>query len=194
MESLIFIASWVVSGVAIVGKFTYSKTKYKRMKKNIYKIINKGRENLDENMLIKGIELLKELDKTNKNLLTGEMKKGIIESILCKPVIAKMEKLEKLFGLSYENIKNDDSIKEFIKKQKIIKENELTQIKDKSSELKIKLEQTKNKQLLVNTESRSVVDNMNLTNIIKNLHKEYEQLFLETFKEKIAKEVVIEEI
>lgn len=193
MESIIFIGSWILSGVAVIGKFTYSKTKYKRMKKNIYKIINLAKESLDENMLMKGIELLKELDKTNKNLLTGEMKKGVIESILCKPVIAKMEKLEKLFGLSYENVKDEESIKNFIKKQRIIKDNQITEIKDKSSELKIKLEQTKNKQLLLNTESRSVIDNINLTDVIKNLHKDYEELFLETFKEKFAN-VIVEEI
>jgi len=193
MESIIFIGSWILSGVAVIGKFTYSKTKYKRMKKNIYKIINLAKESLDENMLMKGIELLKELDKTNKNLLTGEMKKGVIESILCKPVIAKMEKLEKLFGLSYENVKDEESIKNFIKKQRIIKDNQITEIKDKSTELKIKLEQTKNKQLLLNTESRSVIDNINLTDVIKNLHKDYEELFLETFKEKFAN-VIVEEI
>ncbi len=193
MESIIFIGSWILSGVAVIGKFTYSKTKYKRMKKNIYKIINLAKESLDENMLMKGIELLKELDKTNKNLLTGEMKKGVIESILCKPVIAKMEKLEKLFGLSYENVKDEESIKNFIKKQRIIKNNQITEIKDKYSELKIKIEQTKNKQLLLNTESRSVIDNINLTDVIKNLHKDYEELFLETFKEKFAN-VIVEEI
>jgi len=193
MESIIFIGSWILSGVAVIGKFTYSKTKYKRMKKNIYKIINLAKESLDENMLMKGIELLKEVDKTNKNLLTGEMKKGVIESILCKPVIAKMEKLEKLFGLSYENVKDEESIKNFIKKQRIIKDNQITEIKDKSSVLKIKLEQTKNKQLLLNTESRSVIDNINLTDVIKNLHKDYEELFLETFKEKFAN-VIVEEI
>ena len=194
MENAIFVGSWIISGVAIALKFTYTKTKYKRMKKNIYKLIKKAKENLDEDMLIKGIELLKELDRTNRNLLSGEMKKGLMEYAFCKPVIAKMDKLEKLFGLSYENVKDDDSIKQFIKKQKIIKENELTEIKDKSSALKIKLEQQKNKQLLIHNDSRSIVDNINLTNIIKDLHKEYETLFLETFKEKIAKDVIIEEI
>jgi len=193
MENAIFIGSWIVSGIAVGIKFTYSKAKYKKIKKNIYKLINKAKINLDEDMMIKGIDLLKELDRTNRNLLTGEMKKGYIEYMLCKPVIAKMDKLEKLFGLSYENVKDEESIKQFINKQKIIKENEITQIKDKSSVLKIKLEQKKNKQLMLHNENRSIVDNINLTNIIKELHKEYEQLFLETFKEKIAKDIIVEE-
>ena len=194
MESAVFIGSWVISGVAIVAKFGYSKIKYKRMKKNIYQIINKAKENLDEDLLIKGMELLRNLDKSNKNLLSGDMKKGLIQYISCKQVIAKMDKLEKLFGLSYRDIKDNDSIKEYIKKQKIIKEHEITEIKDKSSELKIKLEQQKNKQLMIHNENRSIVDNINLTKIIKELHKEYEELFLDTFKEKVAKDFVIEEI
>ena len=99
MESALFIGSWVISGVAIVAKFGYSKIKYKRMKKNIYQIIIKAKENLDEDLLIKGIELLKNLDKSNKNLLSGDMKKGLIQYISCKQVIAKMDKLERLFGL-----------------------------------------------------------------------------------------------
>jgi hypothetical protein len=194
MQNAIFIGSWILSGAAIVIKFTYSKTKYKKMKKNIYKMIKLANENLDEILLIKSINLLKELDKKNSNLLTGEMKKGLIDSFLCKPVFSKMDKLEKLFGLSFEHVKTESNIKNYIKNQKIIKEHELLEIKDKSGELKVKLEQKKNKQLLIHTNNRQIVDNINLTNIIKDLHKEYEELFLETFKEKIAKNITIEEI
>jgi len=191
MESIIIIISWVGSGVLIAGKLIYSKTKYKRLKKNIYKLINIGKKNLDENILIKGMNLLKELDRNNKNLLTGEMKKGFMEYIQCKTVLSKMDKLETLFGLSYDDVKDDESIKKYITKQKIIKETKESEINDKKSELKVKLEQTKNKQLLANNENRQIVDNINLTELIKKIHNDYEKLFIETFKEKNIK---VEEI
>ena len=193
METLIIALSWGGSAALVLGKIAYSKAKYKRLKKNIYKMVKIAKENLDEELLVKGIDLLKELDRNNKNLLTGEMKRGILEVIQCKPVLAKMDKLEKLFGLSYDNVKDEDSIRQFVKKQKIIKENEKIEMLEKKSELKIKLEQTKNKQLISNRNNRQIVDNMNLTEIIKRIHQDYEVLFLETFKEKILKDIEISE-
>lgn len=189
MESLIIALSWGGSAALVLGKIAYSKAKYKRLKKNIYKMIKIAKENLDEELLIKAIDLLKELDRNNKNLLTGEMKRGFLEIIQCKSVLSKMDKLEKLFGLSFDNVKDEDSIREFIKKQKIIKENEKIEILEKKSELKIKLEQTKNKQLIGNRNNRQIVDNMNLTEIIKRIHQDYEVLFLDTFREKIIKDI-----
>ena len=193
METLIIALSWGGSAALVLSKIVYSKAKYKRLKKNIYKMVKIAKENLDEELLVKGIDLLKELDRNNKNLLTGEMKRGFLEIIQCKPVLAKMDKLEKLFGLSYDNVKDEDSIRQFVKKQKIIKENEKIEMLEKKSELKIKLEQTKNKQLISNRNNRQIVDNMNLTEIIKRIHQDYEVLFLETFKEKILKDIEISE-
>jgi len=193
MESLILALSWGGSVVLVAGRMIYTKTKYKKIKKNIYKTIKLAKELLDEKMLLKGIELLKELDKNNMNLLTGEMKRGFLEKIQCKPVLAKMDKLEKLFGLSYDDVKDQESIKKYIKKQTIIKEKEKNEMLEKKSELKIKLEQTKNKQLIFNNNNRNIIDNINLTEIIKTIHSDYEKLFLETFKEKIVKEIEIDE-
>ena len=193
MESLILALSWGGSVVLVAGRMIYTKTKYKKIKKNIYKTIKLAKELLDEEMLLKGIELLKELDKNNMNLLTGEMKRGFLEKIQCKPVLSKMEKLEKLFGLSYDDVKDEESIKKYIKKQTIIKEKEKNEMLEKKSELKIKLEQTKNKQLIFNNNNRNIIDNINLTEIIKTIHSDYEKLFLETFKEKIVKEIEIDE-
>tara|TARA_Y100000310_G_scaffold290798_1_gene318262 strand:+ start:1265 stop:1864 length:600 start_codon:yes stop_codon:yes gene_type:complete len=193
MESLILALSWGGSVVLVAGRMIYTKTKYKKIKKNIYKTIKLAKELLDEEMLLKGIELLKELDKNNMNLLTGEMKRGFLEKIQCKPVLSKMEKLEKLFGLSYDDVKDQESIKKYIKKQTIIKEKEKNEMLEKKSELKIKLEQTKNKQLIFNNNNRNIIDNINLTEIIKTIHSDYEKLFLETFKEKIVKEIEIDE-
>ena len=193
MESLILALSWGGSVVLVAGRMVYTKTKYKKIKKNIYKTIKLAKELLDEEMLLKGIELLKELDKNNMNLLTGEMKRGFLEKIQCKPVLSKMEKLEKLFGLSYDDVKDEESIKKYIKKQTIIKEKEKNEMLEKKSELKIKLEQTKNKQLIFNNNNRNIIDNINLTEIIKTIHSDYEKLFLETFKEKIVKEIEIDE-
>ena len=193
MESLILALSWGGSVVLVAGRMVYTKTKYKKIKKNIYKTIKLAKELLDEEMLLKGIELLKELDKNNMNLLTGEMKRGFLEKIQCKPVLAKMDKLEKLFGLSYDDVKDQESIKKYIKKQTIIKEKEKNEMLEKKSELKIKLEQTKNKQLIFNNNNRNIIDNINLTEIIKTIHNDYEKLFLETFKEKIVKEIQIDE-
>ena len=193
MESLILALSWGGSVVLVAGRMVYTKTKYKKIKKNIYKTIKLAKELLDEEMLLKGIELLKELDKNNMNLLTGEMKRGFLEKIQCKPVLAKMDKLEKLFGLSYDDVKDEESIIKYIKKQTIIKEKEKNEMLEKKSELKIKLEQTKNKQLIFNNNNRNIIDNINLTEIIKTIHSDYEKLFLETFKEKIVKEIEIDE-
>lgn len=193
METLIIALSWGGSAALVLGKLAYSKAKYKRLKNNIYRTIKMAKENLDEELLIKGIDLLKELDRNNKNLLTGQMKRGFLEIIQCKSVLAKMDKLEKLFGLSYDNVKDNDSIKKFVKEQKIIKENEKIEMLEKKSELKIKLEQTKNKQLISNNHNRQIVDNMNLTEIIKRIHQDYEVLFLETFKEKIVKDIEMNE-
>ncbi len=193
METLIIGLSWGGSAALVLGKLIYSKGKYKRLKNNIYKMIKSAKENLDEELLVKGIDLLKELDRNNKNLLTGEMKRGFLEIIQCKSVLSKMDKLEKLFGLSYDNVKDEESIRKFITKQKIIKENEKIEILSKKSELKIKLEQTKNKQLISNSNNRKIVDNINLTEIIKKIHADYEFLFLETFKEKIGKDIEISE-
>ncbi len=193
METLIIALSWGGSAALVLGKLVYSKAKYKRLKNNIYKTIKLAKEHLDEDLLVRGIDLLKELDRNNKNLLTGEMKRGFLEVIQCKPVLSKMDKLEKLFGLSFDNVKDEKSIREFIKNQKIIKENEKIEMLEKKSELKIKLEQTKNKQLISNNHNRQIVDNMNLTEIIKRIHQDYEVLFLETFKEKIVKDIEISE-
>tara|TARA_R110002020_G_scaffold306484_5_gene522431 strand:- start:2484 stop:3098 length:615 start_codon:yes stop_codon:yes gene_type:complete len=193
METLIIVLSWGGSATLILGKIIYSKGKYKKIKKNIYKTIKLAKEHLDEELLIKGIELLKELDRNNKNLLTGEMKRGFLEVIQCKSVLAKMDKLEKLFGLSYDNVKDENSIRKFIQKQKIIKENEKNEMLGKKSELKIKLEQTKNKQLIGNKSNRQIIDHMNLTEIIKKIHQDYEVLFIDTFREKIVKDIKISE-
>lgn len=192
-ETIVWIVSSFGGSLLLGSKLLYGKAKYKKLKKNIYSLIKKAKEELNEENLIKGIELLKKLDEKNKDFLTGDIKKGFIDKFLCKPVLSKMDKLEKLFGLSFEDVKDEESIKQFIKNKKEEQQKILKEEEEAKDELKIRLEQLKNKQLMSNVDNRKVVDEINLTQIIKDIHKEYSDLFMKTFKENIKNKNIVEE-
>lgn len=192
-EMLIWVVTSFGGSLLLGSKILYNKYTYKNLKKKIYKLIKKAKEELNEEKLKKGIDLLKKLDENNKDFLTGEIKRSFFQKIRCKQVIAKMDKLEKLFGLSFEDVKDNDSIKNYIE----IKKEEQQKIKQEEEEakdeLRIRLEQLKNKQLISNIDNRKIVDDMNLTKIIKDIHTEYANLFMKTFKEKIKEKEIKKE-
>ena len=185
----------LISGAA-VAIFAYKKFQYKKLKNAIYKIIQEGIDNLDYEMILEGIGKLKEFDISFKDIKSGEAMKGVWEKINCRSIrLPKMEKLQEKFGITLEDIESIDSIKKWVENVEKNVEGvgkELGLIKDEENKndiklLKIKneLELVKSAHLLKNNQTRKVVDDLNLTEVIQQMQEDYERLFINTFNKSI---------
>jgi len=191
-EVLPYIPYMVSMGLGSVAYFIKNKRKYKNLKKTIYSKIEQGVKELDFEMISDGAEALRDFDVKYKDLRTGLPKKAFFEKIFRKTRIPKMDKFEELFGIPKELVEDVDTIKKFFIGEKSVDKmnkhlNAITEEEHKENdvlkELRVKLEQVKRRQLARNNKEREVIDNMNLTDKIQELHKEYENLFIKTFQE-----------
>jgi len=185
MEALSAGAVVVVGAIA----FGINKIKYKNLKTSIYKIIQEGIDDLDFDKLNDGINKLREFDHKYKDLRTGEPIKAIWEKINCRSIrLPKIEKLKEKFGLDMDDVKDIESIKNWAEKIKnnveevgqalgVIEEEEVKD-NEKVQEAKKKLEKVKSKQLLNNNKARQQLDSFNLTELLNQIHKEYEDVLV----------------
>ena len=183
-----------VSAMMCISSFCYflnSKRKYKKEKKKIYKYIREAIEALDFDDILKGFELLKDFDTRHSNI-EGEPNKKFIEKITFKKRLPKCDKSDILFGIPSGVIEDINEIKNhFVDKmktedlkthlEKVVEEEEKES--ETLKQLKIKLKKIKIRQLAENNSKRRIIDDMNLTNLIENLHEEYETLFVKTFEQ-----------
>ena len=166
------------------------KMQYKKYKKSVYAYIRKAIKALDFEDIIVGFEKLRDLDVKNQDEF-GNQKRGVWERIRKKKRLAKCEKTLELFNIPKEMIDDDKKMKMHFQQQNRKEElkTNLAKIQEeekKESEtlvqLKRKLEKIKIKQLAENNTNRKIIDDMNLTKVIENLHKEYQDLFVKTFE------------
>ena len=183
-----------VSAMMCISSFCYflnSKRKYKKEKKKIYKYIREAIEALDFDDILKGFELLKDFDIRHSNI-EGEPNKKFIEKITFKKRLLKCDKSDILFGIPSGVIEDINEIKNhFVDKmktedlkthlEKVVEEEEKES--ETLKQLKIKLKKIKIRQLAENNSKRRIIDDMNLTNLIENLHEEYEELFVKTYEQ-----------
>lgn len=177
-----------VVGAITVGYGLIKKAKYKNLKRTIYREVREAIAELDFEKIHTAIDKLKKFDAQFMDIATGLPIKGLFEKLRCKERLAKMEKLEKLFGITLEDVKSIEATKEWVEKMKnnvedIGKELGIIEEEEKKDNAKVelakkKLEQLKTKHLLTNTKQRQVVDGLNLTDIIQNIHKDYEELLM----------------
>ena len=197
-----------ISGIAVAvllggGIFGVKKVQYKRLKKSIYNIIKEGIEEVDFNKIHEGVEKLKEFDINFKDLKTGEPIKALWERINCRSIrLPKMEKLQDKFGLSMDDVKDLESLKLWADKIKenvedvgqalgIIEEEEQVDNQNLVG-IKKELEMIKSRQMLKNNRRRKVVDELNLTDFIQEINKEYEVLFISTFNKQFDSKLILQ--
>lgn len=169
-----------------------NKRKYKAEKKKIYKYIREAIEALDFDDIIKGFEKLKDFDIRHSDC-EGNPNRKFWEKITFKKRLPKCEKTDILFGIPSDIIEDIHKIKRHYSEklnQKDELKNQLEKVEEEEQkenetlkDLKKKLEKIKIRQLAENNSNRRIIDDMNLTNIIKNLHEEYETLFVKTFEQ-----------
>ncbi len=179
--------------MCITGSFYFfnNKRKYKQSKNKIYKYIKSAIAALDFDDIIKGFEMLKDFD-TRHSDEEGKPNKKYLEKLLYKERLPKCDKTEKLFGVPSEMVDDITQIKKHFN-NKLKKENlkeHLEKVEEEEKEenevlinLKQKLKKIKVRQLAENNSNRKVIDDLNLTDIIKELHEEYENLFIKTFEQ-----------
>ncbi len=183
-----------VSAMMGLTSFVYylnNKRKYKSAKKKIYKYIRDAISALDFDDIIKGFEMLKDFDIRNSDD-DGNPKKKCFEKIFCRTRLTKCEKSEILFNIPNEMVEDINKVKrhfsEKMKKEDLNQHLEKVEEEEKKEsetliQLKQKLKQIKTKQLAENNTNRRVIDDINLTEIIQDLHEDYETLFVKTFEE-----------
>ena len=188
MEALLTLIPVAIMGVGYSIKLHRA---YKNEKKGIYAMIRKGLEDLDFDKVAEWANKLKQFDEKHTNLISGLPKKSFLQKIFRKNKVFKMDQTEKLFNLSKEIILDANKIKRALdgeKNQQKIKQ-VLTNIVEEEhkenlvlDELKIKLQKIKRKQIAQHNQTRTVIDNLNFTDTINDLHKEYEELFIQQFE------------
>ena len=183
-----------VSGMMCLASFGYylnNKRKYKNEKKKIYKYIKESIKALDFDDMIKGFEMLKDFD-TRHSDEDGNPNRKYFEKITLKQRKSKCEKTDVLFGVPSDMVADINKIKrhfgEKMKKEDLKKNLEKVEEEEKKEnetlvQLKHKLEKIKVRQLASNNTNRKIIDDINLTNIIKEIHEEYENLFVQTFEQ-----------
>lgn len=191
MSGIELVITLIPLGIGSIAYALRLHKKYKNEKKGIYAMIRKGLDELDFDLVAEWANKLKIFDEKHTNLLSGLPKKSITQRIFRKSRSFKMDDVERLFNVSKEVILDATKLKfqfdndTLLDKGKVIlaeidieekKESETLQV------LKIKLEKIKRKQIASNNQERKVIDNFNLTDKICNLHKDYENLFVETFE------------
>ncbi|MBP93761.1 MAG: hypothetical protein CMC55_06550 [Flavobacteriaceae bacterium] len=179
-------------GFAGCCKFLNNKRIYKNEKKGIYKYIRDAINALDFDDITTGFEKLKQFDIRHSNI-EGKPNRKIIEKMTFRTRLSKCEKTDILFGIPngviddineiknhfVSQMKNEDLVKQQLKsvEEEEEKENETL------AQLKKKIKCIKTRQLAENNSNRRIIDDLNLTDIINNLHREYETLFIRTFEE-----------
>ena len=174
-----------------IGYFFNNKRKYKNEKKKIYEYIRSAIAALDFDDILKGFEMLKDFDIRHSDA-EGNPNKKYIERITLQKRVSKCDKAEILFGIPNDILEDIHKIKKHYS-QKMKKEDlkqHLEKVEEEESKenetlvhLKNKLEKIKVRQLASNNSNRRIIDDMNLTKIIKDLHEEYETLFVKTFEQ-----------
>ena len=163
---------------------------YKKYKKSIYKYIRNAIKALDFEDIVVGFNQLKDFDTKNQDEF-GNQKRTYWEKFINKKRLPKCDKTEELFSIPKDIIDDLQKIKDFFQKEQKKEDlkNNLEKIKEeeeKESEtltlLKKKLDKIKLKQLAENNTNRKIIDNINLTKVIEDLHKDYEDLFVKTFE------------
>ena len=189
----VILATIPTSSMLIMGYGTIkvkNHIQYKKYKKSIYNYIRKAIKSLDFEDILVGFEKLKDFDTKNKDEF-GEQKRTLWEKFINKKRLPKCEKTEKLFNLPKDIIDDLQKLKQHFKKElrKDDLKNNLQRIEEEEKkenetlvDLKKKLSKIKIKQLAENNTNRKILDDMNLTKVIENLHSDYEELFVKTFE------------
>ena len=174
-----------------IGYFLNNKRKYKNEKNKIYKYIKDAIAALDFDDMIKGFEMLKDFD-TRHSDADGNPNRKYFEKMTLQKRLSKCEKTDILFGIPSNMVEDINQIKrhfgEKMKKEDLKVHLEKVEEEEKKEnetlvQLKQKLEKIKIRQLASNNSNRRIIDDMNLTDIIKDLHEEYENLFVQTFEQ-----------
>jgi hypothetical protein len=183
-----------VSGMMLlssIGYYLNNKRKYKDEKKKIYKYVKDAISALDFDDIVKGFEMLKDFDIRHSDA-DGKPNRKYFEKITLKKRLSKSEKTDILFGIPSQIVDDINQIKRhFSDKMKTdnlkvhLEKVEEEEKKENETlvQLKHKLEKIKVRQLASNNSNRKIIDDMNLTDIIKDLHEEYENLFVQTFEQ-----------
>ena len=183
-----------VSAIMLLSGSTYylnNKRKYKAQKKKIYKHIRSAIIAQDYEDIIKGFELLKEFDTRHSNE-DGEPNRKYFEKISFRKRISKCEKSEKLFGIPNDVITDVNKLKKYfsdkLKKEDLKQNLEAVQEEEKAESetliiLKKKMSKIKTRHLAENNSNRKIIDEMNLTEMIRDIHSDYEELFITTFEQ-----------
>lgn len=191
MAEFIGIAFGIASPL-LLGKYAWDKVVYKRLKKSIYKGLTHALENLEYEDIVHYYDLLKDMDAKQFDKLNKKVKKKFFEVILCKERVLKQDKLEKLFNVSKEVVEDPDKLKQWINKvrlekqtaeQKTIIDRELGSIEQHEQKQNEAVEEIKKEMELVKARRlnklallRKTLDELNMTNIMEDIHKEYEEL------------------
>lgn len=190
-EVLPYIPFVAMSVVGSVAYFLKEKRKYKAIKTTIYTMIRKGIDDVDFDMLADGVAKLKDFDKRFMDITSGLPQKKIFEKVFRIGRQFKMDKFEALFNLPKEVVEDVESIRKYFTGtgRELRMDSALNSILEEEkketvviTELKVKLQKIKRRQLAQNNTERTVIDNMNFTDKILELHKEYETLFIEQFE------------
>lgn len=176
------------------GKYGSSKRQYKVEKNGVYKIIQTGLKELDYDMVLNGYSKLKKFDEKHMDLLSEKPVKKFFERLGCSERVLKCDKTEKLFNISKEVLENpellrkklnDLSLQRQTSQTKTFIEKELQVIEEKEEkdnaateqmiqELR-KVKDVKSHKLAL---ARKVLDEMNLTTLLEEQAREYEQVIL----------------
>ena len=163
---------------------------YKKYKKSIYNYIRKAIKALDFEDIVVGFEKLKDFDTKNQDEF-GAQKRTTWQKICRKQRQPKCEKTEQLFNIPKDIIDDLQKLKQHFQKQQKAEDlkTNLEKIEEEEqkenetlTQLKKKLDKIKVKQLAENNTNRKIIDDMNLTKVIENLHQDYQELFVKTFE------------
>jgi hypothetical protein len=179
----------VIVPVATIGCgvfLTYSiknKYKYKKIKENIYKDLKSALNILDPNKILNALINMQEFD------VKYEDKRSFKDAVLRRKKQKKINKINKMFGVNKENfiIKNNNKeivdlakINLYCENEKKNKQERLKKISEEKNKITLKqqilingLEKNKQKILEKNINTRKVLDNVNLTEIIDGIHQQY---------------------
>lgn len=184
-----------------VGYFFKTKYSYKKQKKMIYRGIKFGLENADFEKVAEWADKLDKFDDQARDAINGQMKKKSFEKLFGRKRIPKMEKVDKLFGLPKNIITDARAMKKRFELElhkdnigKKILEVEEEEKKDEQvkSLLHADLEKIRRKEMAKLHNIIKTIDSLKISEVIDNIHKEYEGLLNKKFNEESDVQSIIQ--
>ena len=182
-----------------IGFYLVKKLLYKRTKKMVYKKMRDALEKLDADDIMEAYELLKAFDAKMFDSLNKCVNKKFFERLLCRERVLKVNKLEQLFGIAKEVVEDPEKLKKHV--NDLLQSKQIAKMKEElEGELKAIDEEDEEKNEVIDAidadlekikiiamnklaAHRKVIDELNLTAIIEDLHNEIKESVLKGMKE-----------